>query len=755
MPFVWIALSFIAGVFLAAEAGGSITFWLAGLVAVVIAGIGILLGSKVPLLKKLGWRIPATKLPACLLPGFLLAGGVLYLAAQPRLQPDRIFYYNDSGQSIAVAAVVAEPPDYRSRSTLVVLRLVDFKVDGQYLPSRERVMALMPPNTPLQYGDRLILYAHPETPFEDEEFSYRRYLSTKRIFTLFSYPHIAKQNPADNFLFWGWLYRLKAHLIAITSSIFPSPESGLITGIMLGPRNGIPEELYEAFKNSGTSHIIAISGFNIAILAALISLICVRLFGYWRGAMIAMTTISLYAVLVGCGASVIRASLMGGLSILATLFGRRQTGVNTLAFTAFIMLVINPLTLWDIGFQLSFFATLGLIWFAGPFQQWFKNQSAKFVPQAALNRVVDWTGEYFLFTLAAQITTLPILLYHFHLVPLAMLVANPLVLPAQPPLMAASAIAIACGLVWLPLGKFAGLLAVPFSTYTIRIAEWASGLELPILTVFNIPLWALAAYFALLIILVYQPPWLAKLKPALQPGMILFGASLAAALIWHIAVDAPDGKLHITLLDGKNAGAVLVETPSGRFLLINGGEDRNELVSAVHRQLPVHHRKVDLLVLAAEKSSGLLALTGALPLMDIGNVLQVGPLPESRTAEGFFAVAESGGVTIRNANPGDRLNLGGGAALVVEQASEKQRLLSITWQDFSLLLVYGDAANLPPAGVVYLADGANGDMNGFPPQLLIVDGAARAEIVPTLSTLQHGWITLITDGRQMWFEGER
>lgn len=755
MPFVWIALSFIAGIFLAEETGGNIQIWLTGWIAVTVAGIGILFGKKIPFLAKLGWRIPATKLPICLLPSLLLLGSVLYTSAQPQNQPDRIFYYNDSGNSMAVAAIVAEPPDYRTRSTLAVLRLVDFKVNGEYLPSRERVMALFPPNTPLQYGDNLILYARPETPYEDEEFSYRQYLSTKGIFTLFSYPHIARQTSSDGFLFWGWLYRLKEHLITITSSIFPSPESGLITGIMLGPRNGIPDDLYDDFKNSGTSHIIAISGFNIAILAALISMVCVRIFGHWRGALIAMITIALYAILVGGGASVVRASLMGGLSILATLFGRRQTGVNTLAFTAFIMLVINPITLWDIGFQLSFFATLGLIWFAEPFQQWFKNLASRFIPRAALGRVVDWTGEYFLFTIAAQITTLPILLYHFHQAPMAMLLANPLVLPAQPPLMAASALAIFCGLVWIPLGKLIGLLAVPFATFTIRMAEWASGLSLPVLTVFDLPLWILVLYFSLLTVLVYQQKWLAEVKPLIQPGMILAGASLLSALFWHIAMDAPDGNLHITLLDDRNSGAALVETPTGRFLLINSGEDRNELVSSVHRLLPVHHRKLDHLLLTNSKGNILQSITGALPMLNIGSIQMVGPLPDSRAAEGFTAAANTEGVTVNHLNFGDRMDLGAGAALVVDQSSTESKMLRITWQEFSMLLVYGEAANLPPAGVVYMADGGEVEVSGVSPQLVVVDDMAINGKPATLSTIEHGWITLTTDGRQMWIEGER
>ena len=488
MPFLWIALSFITGIAAASELGGSIGWWLAGLGTAIFIGVGILIGKRYPAIAKLGWIIPATKLPACLLPVFILLGGVLYLAVQPHSQPGDLFFYNDSNKTLSITAEVTEPPDYRTRSTLAVLKIINFSVDGTTYPGGEKVMSMMPANTPLEYGDRLTLYARPETPFEDEDFSYREYLATKQIFTILSYPRIETRTPASGFLPGLWLYRFRAHLIEITAKIFPAPESGLITGIILGPRNNISDDLYNAFRNSGTSHIIAISGFNIAILAALISAICLRAFGHWKGAITALIAIALYAMLVGGGASVVRASIMGGLAIMAQQIGRKQAGLNTLALTAFVMLLFNPMLLWDVGFQLSFFATLGLVWFASPFQEAFKNFAARYIPEEHLQRVADWTGEYFLFTIAAQITTLPVLLYHFHQVPFALLVANPLVLPAQPPLMGFSAAAMAAGLIWLPLGRIVGLVAVPFTTYTIRIVEWAAGLNLPVYRAASIPL---------------------------------------------------------------------------------------------------------------------------------------------------------------------------------------------------------------------------------------------------------------------------
>ncbi len=755
MPFLWISLSFIAGIATASLLKGSKAAWWAVLVLFLLAGAGILLGRRNRFLSRLGWIIPATKLPVCLLPVFVLLGGALYLTIQPLSLPNHLFYYNDSDKTLSIIADVAEPPDYRTRSTLAVLKVVSFTVDNTTYPGGELVMAMMPANTPLEYGDRLTLYARPETPFENEEFSYRGYLSTKRIFTLISYPRIESRTPAGGFLPGLWLYRFRDHLIDVTAKIFPAPESGLITGIILGPRNGISDELYNAFRNSGTSHIIAISGFNIAILAALISAICLRAFGRWRGAVIAIITIALYALLVGGGASVIRASIMGGLAIMAQQIGRKQAGLNTLALTAFIMLLFNPMTLWDVGFQLSFFATLGLVWFANPFQKAFKTFAARYIPEGHLGRVADWAGEYFLFTIAAQITTLPVLLYHFGQAPFALLIANPLVLPVQPPLMGFSVAAMAAGAVWLPLGRIVGLVAVPFTTYTIRAVEWAAGLNLPVIRAAGIPVIYIYLYFLVLAVIVYKPEWIQKGKVLIKPAVVFGGAILAAVLLWHVGVDAPDGKLHITLLSGKNAGTILIQSPSGRFVLINGGEDKNELLSAVGRRLPVNFRRLDALILAPASSSDLLALPGALPQLEVENILRVGALPSSKAATNLDYTIGTLGKAIQSVAVGDRLDLGDGSVLTILRADEEQKVLKLDWQNFSMLLGFGevDGSALPPAGVVYLAESEGVQFERFMPQLLVVDGAVGGN--STISTQQYGWITLATDGSQLWVEGER
>jgi competence protein ComEC len=122
-------------------------------------------------------------------------------------------------------------------------------------------------------------------------------------------------------------------------------------------------------------------------LSGLFAAVFGRLLGRWRGAIVALTCIAVYTLLVGAGASVVRAALMGGLTLFAAQLGRRQDGFNTLAVVAVIMALINPNVPWDVGFQLSFLATLGLVLYAVPLTQWFEQLAGRRrAPKSSLDR---------------------------------------------------------------------------------------------------------------------------------------------------------------------------------------------------------------------------------------------------------------------------------------------------------------------------------------------------------------------------------
>jgi competence protein ComEC len=202
-----------------------------------------------------------------------------------------------------------------------------------------------------------------------------------------------------------------------------------------------------------------IYGFNMAILAAFFAAITDRFLPRLWSPVVAILGIAFYTVMVGGGAAVVRAAIMGGLSLFGRQIGRRQMGVHTLVLVAAVMCLFNPRLPWDVGFQLSFAATLGLVLLADPLQAAFERKAAQHLPEEAVKRISGPIGEYFLFTLAAQVTTLPIIAYHFQRFSIYSFLSNILVLPPQPLVMILGGISVLVGLVFFPAGQLLAYIA--------------------------------------------------------------------------------------------------------------------------------------------------------------------------------------------------------------------------------------------------------------------------------------------------------
>jgi competence protein ComEC len=168
---------------------------------------------------------------------------------------------------------------------------------------------------------------------------------------------------------------------------------------------------------------------NITLLAGLFISVFGRWFGARRGGWAAAAAIFLYTLLVGADPAVQRAAVMGGLALTARHLGRQTHGLASLSAAAIIMTLINPRTLWDVGFQLSFFATLGLILYADPLREGAIRIFNRWLTPKRSEKIANPISEFFLFTLAAQITTLPLTAIHFRRLSLVSVLANPVILP--------------------------------------------------------------------------------------------------------------------------------------------------------------------------------------------------------------------------------------------------------------------------------------------------------------------------------------
>jgi competence protein ComEC len=782
---MWFSLAFLGGIVLASLVSLSIGVW----ISLTVFAIVLLLLSQV-----LATRLPAS-FPlhpfAFVLFTALCLGAVRYQMSVPRFDAFHIAFYNDREYDLLITGTLVDAPDYRDKYTNLRVQVKAVDTGDGDLPVSGLLLVRASNNQVFHYGDILRLRGKLKTPPENEDFSYRDYLAGKNIHSYMSTAEVTFLPGRGGNPISLALYEFKDKALENIYRLFPDPESSLLAGILLGVDTGLTSELQQAFKDTGTAHIIAISGFNISIIAGLFVTFFSKFLGPRRGALLAIIGIIFYTILVGGEAAMVRAALMGGLALFAKQVGRRQFALNTLLAVALLMCLWNPLFIWDVGFQLSFFATLGLILYADPFSQFANRIILRYFPTSSAEKAAELFSEFVLLTLAAQVTTIPIMAYHFQRISLVSFIANPFILPPQPAVMILGGLAVLLSLVWFPLGQIAAWAAWPFVVYTIRMVELFD--HVPHGTIFlgKLSIWFVIAIYVVLFSVTFGESrikeWFQSMKRdqiKIPTGVGFVVLILALLLVWRAALAIPDRLLHITFLDVGSAEAVLIETPSGKHVLINGGPSVTTLSDELGRRLPAFNRKLDWLIVAGTEEDDVAALPRVIERYPPDAVLWSGNTQGSFSSGVLNEYLSLQDIPVTNAEPEQVLDLGDGATLKVVTAGPRGAILMVEWKNFRTLLPIGmsfealdelrNGAKIGPVSVLSLADAgyaasnppewiANlnpeivelsvdpADQNGMPDNA-VLESVKDYEL---LRTDQNGWIEVTTNGEQMWVNVER
>jgi competence protein ComEC len=789
LPLMWFSLAFLAGIALGSLFSLSLWMWIA--LAVIFLLLAVLVRF-FPLSSII--HQPLNNLFssfAFILVFALFLGAARYQYSVPKFDAFHIAFYNDRDYDLLITGTVSEPPDYRDNYTNLRVQVSGVDTGDGDLPVGGLILVRVSNNQVYHYGGIVRLRGKVRTPPENEDFSYRDYLAARRIHSYMTNAFVTVLPGQGGNPILRTTFAIKDRAMENIYRMFPDPESSLLAGILLGVDTGLKSELQDAFKNTGTAHIIAISGFNMSIIAAIFVTFFSRFLGPRRGAALAVLAILMYTVLVGGGAAVVRAAIMGSLALFAKQVGRRQFALNTLLVVALLMCLVNPLYIWDVGFQLSFFATLGLVLYADPFSQFANRVINRYFPNSTGEKFAKLFSEFVLLTLAAQLTTIPIMAYHFQRISLVSFIANPFILPAQPAVMIIGGLAVLLSLVWFPLGQIAAWAAWPFVVYTIRVVEIFNQLPQGTIVLGELSIWFVILFYIVLFAVTFGGSRLKEATGSLRGRVSAVGLggglvflSIALLLVWRAAVSIPDRLLHVTFLDVGSAEAVLIETPTGQHILINGGPSVTTLADELGRRLPAFDRRLDWLIIAATEEDDVAALPRVIERYPPGAVLWSGNRQasfSSRVLNEYLSVRD---ILVTNAEPEQILDLGEGATLRVLTTSPRGAVLLIEWEKFRALLPIGmsfealdelrTGAEIGPVSVLSLADSGYAASNppewiaNLNPELVLLNVSAAdesgmpdtavmelVEDYEVMRTDRNGWVEVTTDGRQMWVNVER
>ncbi|MDJ1505987.1 ComEC/Rec2 family competence protein [Xanthocytophaga agilis] len=352
------------------------------------------------------------------------------------------------------------------------------------------------------YGDKLIIYGAPlpvQPPPNPDEFDYRKYLSLQQIYyqqfvrkgKFIVYEHTAG-NAVISASLQGRAWADKVFRTYITAE----NEYAIISGLVLGLRSGLDDELKGAYAAAGAMHILAVSGAHVIIIFQLIFFVFGRIkkvrYGNWIFAITALVLLWFYAFITGLSTSVLRSVVMFSLVVLGEVLRREGTLFNTLGFSAFVLLCYDPYLLQDVGFQLSYLAVAGIIYLYPRIYTWVEFETTW----------IDKLWKLVCGSIAAQIAVLPLSLFYFHQFPTYFLVANLLMIPVSVGVLYGGLALLAVS--WIPyLSDSIGFILKWLTWLMNQIAFWTEHTPGALMHGNYLELWELGVLYVLLFLVLW------------------------------------------------------------------------------------------------------------------------------------------------------------------------------------------------------------------------------------------------------------
>ncbi|HEV8436666.1 MAG TPA: DNA internalization-related competence protein ComEC/Rec2 [Methylomirabilota bacterium] len=490
-----------------------------------------------------------------------------------------------------------------------------------------------------------------------------------------------------------WPVRVRRWAVAAIRGQLPESSGALLGGLLLGERTALPPETDEAFRRAGVYHLLAVSGFNVALLASSV-FASLALFGVPRRptALVAAAVLIGFALVVGGQPSVLRATVMGLLLLLAVLLERDSQVMNALCLAGLLLLAWSPADLWDPGFQLSFAATAGIIYLAQPFTTLLREWGWP-----------SWLAAAIGVSLGAQLAVTPIMLAHFNQLSLIGVAANLLVVPLAGPTTTLGMLAL---LTQLVSESAAGLLfnMVWLLVLALRLVVWAAAMLPGAMVHLPAPSWgAIAAWGGALLLV----PRLAG-RRAVQGAALVLLVATAALSLWPWLARS-DGRLRITVVDVGQGDATLVELPESRRILVDGGPGGGRRFDVGDRVLSpfLWNRSVgrlDVVALTHSDSDHSGGLAAVLRHFRVGEFWESGRWGPG--GDDTLRALQQSGAPRRVLGAGARLWVGGALVTVLNpdgepnpSANDDSLVLRLDWRGVSALIT-GDLGWLGEARVL-------------------------------------------------------
>lgn len=418
----------------------------------------------------------------------------------------------------------------------------------------------------LKYGDKIEFYLEYEKPSTARNymgFDYSNYLKTKKIFGTVNLKEedVEIISHDNSNIILRKIYELRNLMKTKIEKLLPKETSGLCLGMLIGETSGIEENMQEDFRDSNLSHILAVSGANVSYIIVSITYIFNKMCLRKRlSKIISIILLILFMLLTGCTSSVNRACIMAILMLIAELLYRKSDVYNNLAISALILLIINPYSLLDIGFQLSYMGTIGIVFLHDKIGNFIKIN----------NKIVKYFFEMIAVTTCANLAIIPIMMFHFNTISLTFYFSNIIVGPILGIVVIIGFIMFFISLIFTPISSLIAIVLNLMLKFIIKIAEITANMPFSKITIITPSFFFIIVWYLIIISISYKQ----KVKIFYHKNNKLIKKIVSCILIIVLIVNLiikVDKKLEIHFVDVGQGDACLIITPLNKKILIEGG----------------------------------------------------------------------------------------------------------------------------------------------------------------------------------------
>ena len=418
----------------------------------------------------------------------------------------------------------------------------------------------------LKYGDKIEFYLEYEKPSTARNymgFDYSNYLKTKKIFGTVNLKEedVEIISHDNSNIILRKIYELRNLMKTKIEKLLPKETSGLCLGMLIGETSGIEENMQEDFRDSNLSHILAVSGANVSYIIVSITYIFNKMCLRKRlSKIISIILLILFMLLTGCTSSVNRACIMAILMLIAELLYRKSDVYNNLAISALILLIINPYSLLDIGFQLSYMGTIGIVFLHDKIGNFIKIN----------NKIVKYFFEMIAVTTCANLAIIPIMMFHFNTISLTFYFSNIIVGPILGIVVIIGFIMFFISLIFTPISSLIAIVLNLMLKFIIKIAEITANMPFSKITIITPSFFFIIVWYLIIISISYKQ----KVKIFYHKNNKLIKKIVSCILIIVLIVNLiikVDKKLEIHFVDVGQGDACLIITPLNKKILIDGG----------------------------------------------------------------------------------------------------------------------------------------------------------------------------------------